>query len=576
MIALRLTRLTTVVAALGIVAPSLAQYHLVVGQGPPGGTPLKLFTDGSLNGASGHGPSVAPGSILPIVRINLLSSYAQPRFGGYSFSTSGFSDLGLDYAASPYNLDINLLPGPPANFSVRLKRLAYSLPAEFSVYNPSGTPQMVEDGNEYAYGTAGNGGHVHPLWLMRRPGLMRWDMQFTSDQWINSDPYFYQFTTVPGRGTLVSLNMSGLFNADVVDSDSTDVPTSFDGAGNSWVLNGQYGTTSGLPSNGHVGGFQLAGLTGSSSNCLLDNGTLTLASTLDLIALGQADSYLSVEFLVGGAGSFTTADSIVVTFTYTDNSTKAITIQQGSAAWLPYRPFDAWQQSPTPRPWTAVGRSGDRTLGFARSNGSAIDVGAGENSYLFRACSPLDSTKTLKSIAFADYAGSNRIGVFAILAIKKAPLVISTPALPTAHEGQPYSFSVDADGTPPFRNWAATNLPSGLTMDATTGVISGTPAAGTAAGSPYAVDVSCDDSIHDFDASYPAESANAALSLTVVPGSVAGDIDGNGVVNGADVTLFVHVLIGIETNATYVQRSDINGDSAANGRDVQPFVALLP
>jgi len=572
----RFARLTALVAALRIVTPSLAQNHLVVGQSPPGGTPLKLFTDGSLNGASGHGPSIAPGSILPIVRINLLSSYAQPRFGGYSFSTSGFSDLGLDYAASPYNLDINLLPGPPANFSVRLKRLAYSLPSEFSVYNPSGTPQMIEDGNEYAYGTAGNGGHVHPLLLMRRPGLMRWDMQFTSDQWINSDPYFYYFTTVPGRGTLVPLNMSTLFNADVVDSDGADTPTAFDSAGNSWVLNGNYGTTSGLPASGQLDGFQLAGLSASSNNCLFDNGTLTLGSTLDVQAGGQADSYLGVEFLVGGAGSFTTADSIGVTFTYTDNSTKAITIQQGATSWLPYRPIDNWQQTATPRPWTAIGRSGDRSLGFARSTGSAIDVGAGESFFLFRACSPLDSTKTLKSIAFADYTGSNRVAIFAVLAIKKAPLAITTASLPPAHEGQPYSFALTAEGTPPFKNWDATNLPSGLSIDATTGVISGTPAAGTAAGSPYSIDLSCNDSINDFDSFYPVETANLTLSLTVVPGAMPGDIDGNGVVNGADVTLFIRVLTGVEPNATYVQRSDINGDTFANGRDVQPFVGLMP
>ncbi len=555
---------------------AFAQSHLVVGQGPPAGTPFKLFTSGSLNGASGHGPSIAAGSIQPIVRINLVSSYAQPRFGGYSFSTAGFSDLGLDYAASPYNLDINLLPGPPANFSVRLKRLAYSLPSEFSVYNPSGTPQMVENENEYAYGTAGNGGHVHPLWLMRRPGLMRWDMQFTSDQWINSDPYFFYFTTVPGRGTFVPLNLSGLFNADVVDSDGADTPSSFDSAGNSWVLNGNYGTTSGLPASGQLGGFQLVGLAGSSNNCLFDNGTQSLASTLDLQAGGQADSYLSVEFLVGGAGSFTTADSIGVTFTYTDNSTKAIAIQQGSAAWLPYRPIDTWQQGATPRPWTAVGRSGDRTLGFARSTGAAIDVAAGESFFLFRACSPLDSTKTLKSISFADYTGSNRVGIFAILAIKKAPLVIATNSLPAAHEGQPYSFAVTADGTPPFKNWAATGLPGGLTIDTSSGAISGTPAAGTAAESPHLINLSCNDSINDFDVSYPIETANRTLSLVILPGSVPGDIDGNGVVNGADVTLFVRVLAGLETNATYVQRSDINGDTIANGRDVQPFVALMP
>ena len=46
-------------------------------------------------------------------------------------------------------------------------------------------------------------------------------------------------------------------------------------------------------------------------------------------------------------------------------------------------------------------------------------------------------------------------------------------------------------------------------------------------------------------------------------------------IDSADTTLFVNVLLGIETNPTYVQRSDINGDGVANGKDIQPFVVLL-
>jgi len=564
---------------LGLASGALGQLvnHIVPGAQGPDLPPTKLFTAGYLNSASGHGPGIAPGTISPLVRIPLISSYAQPRYGGYSFATSGYTDLGVDYAAAPYNLDINLLPGPPTNFYVAFKRLAYSLPGEFSIYNPYGSPQMTEDGDEYVFGDSGSG-HVHPLWLLRRPGLVRWDLQFTSDQWIASDPYSFYFTSVPGRGTLVPLNMSGVFNADVVDSDLNDAPISFDNNGHYWVLNGLYGTTSGLPTSGQLDGFQLggptgSGLSGSNYNCLFDNGTLSLAATLDLQATGQADQYLSIEFLVGGAGSFTTSDTISVTLTYTDGTTKTIAVRQGSATYTPYWPIDTWQQTATPRPWTAVGLTGDRSAGFARSTGSAIDMAAGDSFFFFRACSPVDSTRTLKSIAFADYPGSNRVGIFAILAIKKAPLEITAAALPDAQEGVAYSAPLSAEGTPPFKNWSAVGLPAGLVLDPNNGIIAGVPEPGTAAGSPYSVNLSCNDSINDFDPSYPVEIANATLSLTVLPRR--GDMNGDGVVNSADLTIFVNVLLGIETNPTYVQRADINGDGIADGRDIQPFVALL-
>lgn len=555
--------------------------HLVVGQFDDGGPVRRLFSTAGLAGASGHGPTIPPDSIIPIVRISLLSSYAQPRFGGYSFSTTGFSGIGFDYAAAPYNLDINLLPGPPAGFSVRTRRLAYGRPAEFAVYTPTGSPRMVEDNDEYAFGTATNGGHVHPLFLLRRPGLVRWDMRFTSDQWSASADYTYYFTSVPGRATLVPIDMSAAFNADVVDSDAGDAPTAFDGSGNVWVLNGRYGTASGLPVDGRLAGFQLGGpggsrLAGSTTNCLLDDGTLSLAATIDLAAIGQSDNYLGLEFLVGASGAITAADIVNVTLTYSDSTTRVVAIRQGTADWLPYRPIDDWQQSATPRPWTAVGRNGDRSAGFARSTGSAIDLAAGEDFFLFRACTPADSTRTLTSISFADYSGVGRVGVFAILAIRKAPLAITTAALPPATEGQPYSFPLEAEGTPPFHDWAAMNLPAGLTIDPASGVVSGTPATGSASGSPYAVDISVTDSIDDFDPSYPPEFANATLALVVTPGGPQpGDIDGNGTIDAGDVDLFVRVLLQLETHPVHVQRCDLNGDLIADGRDIQPFVGLL-
>jgi hypothetical protein len=50
-------------------------------------------------------------------------------------------------------------------------------------------------------------------------------------------------------------------------------------------------------------------------------------------------------------------------------------------------------------------------------------------------------------------------------------------------------------GTPPYSNWGITPpLTTGLTLDASTGVISGTPALGTEMTTPYTYTLSVQDS----------------------------------------------------------------------------------
>ncbi len=579
----QLATLSSGLCLLALTATAVAQPgpdHLVVGVGPPGGSPLQLFTSGDLLGSSGHGPSVAPGSIIPIVRVPLTSLYTQPRYGGYSFSTTGYSDLGLDYAAAPHDLSLSKLDPPPSNFYVALQRLGYDRPAEFAIYTPFGSPRLVEDDAEYPFGDAFDGGHVHPLLFLRRPGLVRWDMRFTSDAWQASEPYHYFFTSVPGRGAVVPIHMEAAFNADVVDSDDSDAPLSFDAAGRFWLLNGHYGSSAGLPLDGRLCGFELGGtggdgLQGSNLNVLLDDGVRSLAATIDLIATGQADQYLSVEFLLAGAGTFTTSDIINITLVYADATTKAVAIRQGTSSYLPYRMIDDWQQTAMPRPWLAVGRQGDRSAGFARSMGTGVDTAAGEVFFLFRATTPADHTRTLTQIVIGDYAGSNRVGLFAILAVRKAPLEITTVSLPEAREGEAYWFALAAEGTPPYHSWQAVNLPAGLVLDSDTGVLSGTPDPGSAAGSPYSVEISVEDSIHLYDAAWPTETHSVVLPLVVRPAELPGDVNGDGVVDSADVPVFVAVLLGTETAPEYVARSDLDQNNLVDGRDIRAFVGAF-
>jgi len=67
----------------------------------------------------------------------------------------------------------------------------------------------------------------------------------------------------------------------------------------------------------------------------------------------------------------------------------------------------------------------------------------------------------------------------------------------------------------------------------------------------------------------------SSITLLVASTSRPGDIDGDGVVNGADLSLFISVLLGVDTDATHLARSDLNGSGTANGADIQPFVAAL-
>lgn len=93
-----------------------------------------------------------------------------------------------------------------------------------------------------------------------------------------------------------------------------------------------------------------------------------------------------------------------------------------------------------------------------------------------------------------------------------AVLAVSTGSLPQGEVGRPYSKTLDATGgTEPY-TWAVTvgSLPANLTLDPATGVISGTPAAGSEGNYPITVTVT--DSV--------AATAPKPLTLTINPAPV--------------------------------------------------------
>ena len=115
----------------------------------------------------------------------------------------------------------------------------------------------------------------------------------------------------------------------------------------------------------------------------------------------------------------------------------------------------------------------------------------------------LDSNGNLYGTAFT--GGGDGFGsVFEI-----TPLVITTSSLPAGSVNSPYSATLSATGGQLPYTWSviAGSLPAGLTLNASSGVISGTPT--TAGTSNFTVQVS--------DSESPPATATAPLSITILP-----------------------------------------------------------
>lgn len=81
------------------------------------------------------------------------------------------------------------------------------------------------------------------------------------------------------------------------------------------------------------------------------------------------------------------------------------------------------------------------------------------------------------TVQVRDGAGNTATRTFT-LSVSPRPLSITSETqLPVGAIGEPYSFALAASGGVPPYSWSANGLPSGLTLDAATGLISGAPRA---------------------------------------------------------------------------------------------------
>ncbi len=90
-----------------------------------------------------------------------------------------------------------------------------------------------------------------------------------------------------------------------------------------------------------------------------------------------------------------------------------------------------------------------------------------------------------------------------------SPLTITTTLLPQSTVGSPYIATIDATGGTPAYTWslASGQLPTGLTLSTTTGIISGTPTTGGTYSFAIAV----------VDSSSPSQTTSTTVTLSVAP-----------------------------------------------------------
>jgi uncharacterized protein (TIGR03437 family) len=128
----------------------------------------------------------------------------------------------------------------------------------------------------------------------------------------------------------------------------------------------------------------------------------------------------------------------------------------------------------------------------------------------------------------SDGAGNSPQSIPVTLIVGAAPAPsITTSSVPNGTVGVTYSQTLSASGgTPPYSNWtvSAGSLPPGLSLNASSGAISGTPS--TAVGSPFSFSVTVRDSVGNI-------SAPQALAITInVPTPTVSSLSPNSAIAG--------------------------------------------
>ena len=186
--------------------------------------------------------------------------------------------------------------------------------------------------------------------------------------------------------------------------------------------------------------------------------------------------------------------------------------------------------------WLVLNQSGGTTGATGGPfNVSANTTGLSPGSYTGTVCA---YTAASNSTASSCANGTGSTPVVTVNLTVVPPLSVTTTTLPNGEVGAAYSAPALAatGGVPPYSNWTVSSgsLPPGLTLNSSTGVISGNPT--TAAGSPFSFNVTVKDS---------AGSTSAPKQLSII------------IIAGPAVT--TNSLPGGEVGAPYSQTLAANG-----------------
>jgi hypothetical protein len=143
------------------------------------------------------------------------------------------------------------------------------------------------------------------------------------------------------------------------------------------------------------------------------------------------------------------------------------------------------------------------------------------------------------------------------------PASLLTLAAPGWIINQAYSTTLVASGGTGALTWSASNLPTGLTIDPATGIVSGTP---TVADS-FTI------TFHVHDAANPQNIVNKELTLKIY---MIGDANGNGSVTIADVTYVERAILGLSAPTAGCDANISNTNSIADVTKIERIILHLP